>query len=317
MLISQKETADFLLAGDDILLLSHSHPDGDTLGSATALAHALEAKGKRVCVKCGDKIPACYNFMFEGLRQPEFEPKMIVAIDVADEKLLGAEFEGIYRGKIDLCIDHHGSNLNYAKKLCLEASYASTAEIVYNLLSVMDAPVTPVMASALFTGVSTDTGCFRFSNTTSQTHRISADLIDAGADTRMIIQVFFETKTRSFAALERLANESMKMYFDGKCAVVTLTQEMFRRSGSDETETDRIANIPRRIEGVLVGVMLRELKDGGYKASVRTNGDIDASAICKRLGGGGHRGAGGCTLYGTRQQAANALLKEVEAQINQ
>lgn len=317
MLINQTETAAILLNSDNILLLSHSHPDGDTLGSATALAHALSTMGKKVCVKCGDRIPAAYNFMFEDLDSPEFEPELIVAIDVADEKLLGEEFDGIYRGKIDLCIDHHGSNLHYAKKLCLEAAYASTAEIVYNLLGIMNAPVTPVMASALFAGVSTDTGCFRFSNTTAQTHRIAAALIDAGADTRMIIQVFFETKTRSFAALERLANDSMKMYFDGKCAVITVTQDMFRRSGSDETETDRIANIPRRIEGVLVGVMLRELKDGGYKASVRTNGDIDASAICKRLGGGGHRGAGGCTLYGSQQQAANTLLKEVEVQLNQ
>ena len=317
MLISQKETAAILLDGDDILLLSHSHPDGDTLGSAAALAHALENLGKRVCVKCGDKIPSAYNFMLEGLKAPDFEPKLIVAIDVADEKLLGSEFEGLYRDKIDLCIDHHGSNLNYAKSLCLEAGFASTAEIVFNLLEIMGAPLSPVIASALFTGVSTDTGCFRFTNTTSQTHRIAAALIDAGADTRMIIQVFFETKTRSFAMLERLANESMRMYFDGKCAIITVTQEMFLKSGSDETETDRIANIPRRIEGVLVGVMLREQKDGGYKASVRTNGDIDAAAICKRLGGGGHRGAAGCTLYGTQQQAANTLLKEVEAEINQ
>lgn len=313
--ITLKETADLLLDSNSILLLTHSHPDGDTLGSATALAHALKYAGKRVAVICGDKIPSAYDFMFEGLDTEGFEPELIAAIDVADEKLLGDEFRGIYGGKIDICIDHHGSNLGYAKRLLLDSTAAATAEIVFNLIEQLALPITELMASALFTGVSTDTGCFRFSNTTADTHRIAARLIELGADTGRIIQVFFETKTKAFANLERLANESMRMYCDGRCAIITVTQAMFRASGADESETDRIANLPRQIEGVLVGVTIRELKDGGYKASVRTHGEIDAAAICKRLGGGGHPGAAGCTLTGTVKQATNALLKEIEAEL--
>ena len=316
MRIDLHETAKILENADKILLLCHSHPDGDTLGSAYALARALLGMGKRVRVECSDPIPKDFSFMIEGIETDDFEPELIAAIDVADIKLLGKESEGKYTGKIGLCIDHHGSNMLYADKVCLEADSASTAEIIYLLLKIMQVDPDPVIASCLFTGVSTDTGCFRFSNTTVRTFEIAAELAKLGADTYNIIQVFFETKTKTYAALERLALDSMRFYFSDRCALICVTQDMYKRSGSNESETDRLANLPRQIEGVLVGVTMRELKDGSFKASVRTHGDIDASAICKRLGGGGHMGAAGCTLYGSKQQAINSLLKEVQAEID-
>ncbi len=316
MRIDLRETAKLLQSYDKILLLCHSHPDGDTLGSATALAHALSAKGKKIRVECSDPIPKDFSFMFEGLENEEFEPEFIAAIDVADTKLLGRDSEGKYQGRIDLCIDHHGSNIMYADKVCLEPDSASAAEMIFLLLKELEAQITPQIASCLFTGVTTDTGCMRFSNTTPRTFEIAAELAKLGADTYNIIQVFFETKTKTYAALERLALEGMRFYFSDRCAVICVTQDMYKKSGSDESETDRLANLPRQIEGVLVGVSMRELKDGSFKASVRTHGDIDASAICKRLGGGGHMGAAGCTLYGSKQQAINSLLKEIQAEID-
>ena len=316
MRIDLRETAETLQSYDKILLLCHAHPDGDTLGSATALAHALSAKGKKIRVECSDPIPKDFGFMFEGLANEEFEPELITAIDVADIKLLGKESEGKYQGRIGLCIDHHGSNMMYADKVCLEPDSASAAEMIYLLLKELEAEITPQIASCLFTGVTTDTGCMRFSNTTPRTFEIAAELAKLGADTYNIIQVFFETKTKTYAALERLALEGMRFYFSDRCAVICVTQDMYQKSGSNESETDRLANLPRQVEGVLVGVSMRELKDGSFKASVRTHGDIDASAICKRLGGGGHMGAAGCTLYGTKQQAINSLLKEIQAEID-
>ena len=316
MRIDMHETAQLLENSNNILLLCHSHPDGDTLGSATALAHALSAMGKKVRVECSDPIPNDFSFMFEGLENPEFEPELIAAVDVADIKLLGRESEGRYQGRIDLCIDHHASNMLYADKVYLEPDSASTAEVMYLLLRTMNAQITPVMASCLFTGASTDTGCFRSSNTTVRTFEIAAELAKLGADTYNIIQVFFETKTKTYAALERLALDSMRFYFSDKCAVICVTQDMYAKSGSSESEVDRLSNLTRQVEGVLVGATVRELKDGNFKASVRTHGDIDASAICKRLGGGGHMGAAGCTLYGTKQQAINSLLKEVQAELD-
>lgn len=316
MRIDLHETAQLLSDSDNILFLCHSHPDGDTLGSACALAHALCAKGKRVRVECSDPIPNDFAFMFEGLESRDFEPELVTAVDVADIKLLGKEWEQKYWGKIGLCIDHHGSNMLYANKVCLEADSASTAEMIYLLLNIMQLEITPKIASCLFTGITTDTGCFRFSNTKIRTFEIAAELAKLGADTYNIIQVFFETKTKTYAALERLALDSMRFYFSDRCALICVTQDMYKKSGSSEKETDRLANLPRQVEGVLVGITMRELNDGSFKASVRTHGDIDASAICKRLGGGGHMGAAACIISGTKQQAINALLKEVQAEID-
>lgn len=316
MRIELQETALLLKELNNILLLCHSHPDGDTLGSATALAKALISLGKKVMIKCSDPIPKDFGFMFDGIESEEFEPEYVVAIDVADVKLLGRELEGKYGNRVDLCIDHHASNTLYSEKILIQPESASAAEIVFLLINEMGVAITPAIASCLFTGVSTDTGCFRFSNTTVRTFEIAAKLADLGADTYNIIQVFFETKTKTYAALERLALDGMRFYFSDRCAVICITQDMYRRTGSDESETDRLANLPRQVEGVLVGVTMRELKDGSFKASVRTHGDIDASAICGRLGGGGHVGAAGCTLYGTKQQAVNSLLKEIGEEID-
>ncbi|MBR2731204.1 MAG: DHH family phosphoesterase [Clostridia bacterium] len=316
MRIDMQAAAAFLRGADRILILSHAHPDGDTLGSATALAAALQGMGKTAAVQCGDPIPKNFEFLFDGLAQPVFTPETVVAVDVADPKLLGKAFNAEYGGRIALCIDHHASNILYAAQTWIEGESASAAEMVYLLLQALGQEITPQQASRLFVGVTTDTGCLRFSNTTVRTFRIAAELAAAGADTYHIIQTFFETKTKTFAALERLALDGMRLYFHDRCALMCITQEMYRESGSDESETDRLTNLPRQIEGVRVGVTLRELADGEFKASVRTHGEINAAAICKRLGGGGHTGAAGCTLHGTKQQAINALLREVQAELD-
>ena len=246
MRIDLHETAKILENADKILLLCHSHPDGDTLGSAYALARALLGMGKRVRVECSDPIPKDFSFMLEGIETDDFEPELIAAIDVADIKLLGKESEGKYTGKIGLCIDHHGSNMLYADKVCLEADSASTAEIIYLLLKIMQVDPDPVIASCLFTGVSTDTGCFRFSNTTVRTFEIAAELAKLGADTYNIIQVFFETKTKTYAALERLALDGLEFYHSGRVAIITVTQEMYEKTGSNQQETEAPAPPTRR-----------------------------------------------------------------------
>ena len=311
--MNDREFAAALRDRDAILILSHLRPDGDTLGSGAALCSALRRMGKTAYLFPNPETTARYlPYVAQFFAPANFVPACVVAVDIATPNLFPQGFSGA----VDLCIDHHGSNMLYADKVWLEPDSASTAEMIYLLLAARGDEITPDIASCLFTGVTTDTGCFRFSNTTVRTYEIAAKLAELGADTYNIIQVFFETKTKTYAALERLALDSMRMYFSDRCALICITQDMYKRSGSDESETDRIANLPRQIEGVLVGVTMRELKDGSYKASVRTHGEIDASSICKRLGGGGHMGAAGCTLYGSKQQAINSLLKEVQAELD-
>lgn len=308
--LNAAETAELLLAQDNILILTHRNPDGDTLGSAFALLRGLRACGKTSGVLCADEIPQKYAYMWAGLPELHFEPQFVAAVDIADEKLLGASVESVYGGKVDLCIDHHMSNTKYAKSLYL-AECAATCELIWQVLCCMDTALTPEIADCLYTGLSTDTGCFRYSNVTAETMEIAAKMLRAGADFDTINRVMFETKTRTYLKLEELVLKSLEMFFDGKCALVTITQEMFRESGSNESECDGIASLPRKIEGVLIGVTLRERTDGTFKVSLRTYAPLDAAKICGILGGGGHARAAGCELDGGNLAAEKQRLLDV------
>ena len=309
MRIDVRQFAAILKQSDDILLMMHEQPDGDTTGGAYGLWAALTALGKRCAVQCLSSIPESFAFITDGIDFEQFIPKLTVAVDVADIKLLGDGYER-FKGKIDLCIDHHTSNVDYSDKLLLEDK-AAACEIVLEVLYELGIKPDKYMATCIYTGIATDTGCFRYTNTTSGTLRSAADMMDVGIDTEMINKLMFETKTKSFMRLEKLARETLEMHFDERCALITVTQEMFRKSGSNESECHPITASTRQIEGVLVGASIKEQKDGGYNISVRTNGSIDASAICRRMGGGGHRNAAGCELTGELCEVKKILLENI------
>lgn len=307
MIIDLIAAVEFLKINDKYLILTHAHPDGDTLGCAFALREALVSLGKKAAVCCGDPIPSKYGYM--GVAdEEEIDYETIIAVDVADSKLLGKSFEEKFGDRVDLCIDHHGSNRLYAAKTLLDPTAAAACEIILSVINGLDAEVTKTIANNIYTGLSTDSGCFRYSNVTPRTLRMAADMIEAGAEYVKINTAMFETKTRTYVALERLALESMKMYLDEKCAFITITQDMFRESGSDESEVDAIAAIPRQIEGVQVGVTMREKTDGTFKVSMRSHEGIDVSEICAMMGGGGHPRAAGCTVNGDAQTARNTVV---------
>jgi phosphoesterase RecJ-like protein len=310
--ITTAEAADALRAQDNILILCHAHPDGDTLGSGYALCRALLAMGKHAAVLCEDPVPRMFAFLCDGMPQADFEPDYVVAVDVATLKLMGERVGAKYGNRVDLCIDHHFTNSGYAESLLLDDTAAAASEIIYALLQILGVSITPIIAECLYVGVSTDTGCFRYSNVTSRTLRIAADMLDLGADTARINREVFETKSRSFAMLERMALNSVETYYDGQYATVTVTQDMFRESGAAEDEFDKIAALPRQIEGVLVGASIREQKDGTYKISVRTNPPMNAAEIAAQLGGGGHPAAAGCTLEETLEDSKKTLRRVVE-----
>ncbi len=312
MIETPAAAAALLLAQDDILILAHGHPDGDTLGCGYSLCRALLAAGKRAAVSCSDPIPSKYAYLSQGIPELTFTPAFIVAVDVADASLLGKKNESLYAANIDLSIDPHGSNKLFAKQTLLDAGAAAASEIVLEVIKAMGQTITPDIANCIYTGLTTDTGCFRYSNVTPRTMRMGAEMIEAGADNAMINTVMFETKTKSYVALEKLCLAGMEMYFDDRFALITVTQEMFRQTGSDESECDAIAALPRQIEGVLIGATLREKPDGSFKVSLRTHAPADASAICAGMGGGGHVRAAGCQLEGPKENAKAQLLRHIE-----
>ena len=310
--ITVQQAAAMLKAADNILLLAHQYPDGDTLGCNFALCLALQRLGKQARVLCGDPIPVKYDYMYEGIPQPDFTPDFVCSLDVADAKLLGPRVQSEYGERVDLCIDHHSTNTGYAKNTCLDASCAAAAMIVYRLIGELGVTVDTAMATCIFTGIATDTGCFKYANADALAHRIAADCIDLGIPYEMINRVNFDMKSRARIELERLALDGMQFFYDGRVAVMTITNEMVRRSGATENDLEGLPPIPRQIEDVWVGITLRQKADGNYKISARTGTHADASAICALLGGGGHNRAAGCAVEGTVEEARAAILQAVE-----
>ncbi len=315
MKIDLQTAATRLHESDDILLLTHRNPDGDAAGSLWALYRLLTKLGKRVTFRLIGKVPE--NLLFAAEAAPEeFEEKFIVAVDLAEATMLGEALQPVYGEKIDLNIDHHGSNTLFAKETFLDAKAAAAAQLVYSLYKEMNVPVDVRSAEQLYIGLSTDTGCFRYNNTDAACLHTAAALVEAGIDNGEINRRIFETKSKAYIQFELLAMNNLRLHFDGKCAVMTLTKDMFNRTGLDESETHMIAGLPRQIEGVLVGATIKEKDNGLCRVSLRTNEPVDASAIAQIFGGGGHKLAAGCDLYGTLSKATADLLKEIEAALH-
>lgn len=308
MKINVEKCAHLLKQKDDMLILTHAHPDGDTLGSGFALCRALIKMGKRARLICADKIPEKYSYLYEDMPQLDFEEKFIIAVDVATQNLLG-DLCDKYGDKIDLCIDHHSTNSEFADKLLLNADSAAACEIILKVINALGIEIDRGIASCLFTGITTDTGCFRYASTTSNTFRAAAELIDLGADNGRINRAMFETKTKTYAALERLALEGMQFYGSERICVITITQDMYKATGSSEAETEAIAPLTRQIEGVEIGLTLREKPDKTCKCSIRTFESVDASVIAKKFGGGGHKQAAACRFDCGIEDAKVLLIK--------
>lgn len=309
-MITLESAAKTLLSKDKILILTHRSPDGDTIGSGYALAMALRKLGKSVKVDCTDPFPEKYSYFTDKLEKLEFDEEFVVSVDIADTKLLGEKLSD-YADKIDLCIDHHGSNTKYAKEYYVEASAAAAAQVIAKLIRLMNVDFDKDIANAIYTGITTDTGCFRYINVTAETHRIAADMIDCGAESGMINRLMFETKSRSRLEIERRVMDSIQFYLDGRCAIAYATIDMMKESGAVDSDMEGVSSLPRQIEGVMAGITLREKNNGKFKVSVRTTDELDASAICANFGGGGHKAAAGCMITGTLNEAIEQIIEVV------
>lgn len=308
MRIDINECAGLLKEQDNILILTHAHPDGDTLGCGFALCRALMKLGKICAVENADEIPSKYSYMYDDIVPIKFKPSYVVAVDVATLNLLGG-LDGKYH--IDLCIDHHSTNTEYADYLLSEDAPAA-CQTMLGLIKALGVEIDKGIANCLYTGITTDTGCFRYASTNADTYRAAAELIDAGADNGQINRIMFETKTKTYARLERLALDSMRFYLNERVAVITITQEMYKLTGSNEQETEAIAPLTRQIEGVEVGITIREKADGTCKVSLRTFESVNAAELAKAFNGGGHPQAAACRFECGVKQAREMLVAKCE-----
>ncbi len=314
-LLSLAELCAFLKERDNYVVLCHASPDGDTLGSAYALKMGLSKLGKKAQVICCDEIPSKYRYFIDD-SDSEFAPETVVAVDVADIKLLGSIYDQ-FEGRIDLNIDHHISNTKYAKRLYLDASASATAECIYEILDELGIEFDRRIANALYTGMSTDTGCFKYSNVTARTHEIAAKLYAIGVDAAEINRKMFDTKSRSRLELEMMVLESAEFHFDDRCIILAVTTEMQEKTGCSGSELEGVAAISRSVEGVLAGVSIKQIGESKFKISLRTYPPLDASEICKSLGGGGHKAAAGCTLEGDLESVKKQILESVKTALEE
>lgn len=313
--ISIAETAEYLKHCRDAHILIHRSPDGDCVGSGYSLQAVLRQFGIRAKVLCADPVPERFRFLMPEEPEEDFAPQCILTVDIADEQLFGSLRES-YAGRVDLCIDHHVSNTGYAAQQLLEGDAAAACEVLYKVYREMGAELTPQIAKCLYTGMATDTGCFKFSNTTPDTHFFAAEIMRKYPDIRydLINRAMFDVKSRSRLRAETIMLQNIEYYADGKITFIWATLELCRANGVDEKDMEGLTSLGLQPEGVEVAVTVRERADGEFKISMRSAKDVNVSAICQSFGGGGHVKAAGCSFFGKNpDELRKILLEAVEA----
>ena len=309
------DIAHFLESRDNFAILTHIYPDGDTLGSAYALCRALRKLNKNARVLINGTLAEKFSYLAKDMEEQNFEYETVVSVDIAAAELLG-EFKDEFESRIDVCIDHHASNSISAKMIYVNSKAASNCENIYRLIKVLGVEIDPLLADCIYTGVCTDTGCFKFTNVTPDTMRIAAELMELGCRSAEINKEMFDTKSCARINIEREVLNSLKFYAENRIAVVYTTREMEERTGAKDSDMDGLAAIPRQIEGVWIGITVKEKGDNYYRVSVRTNDGHDAAWICSKFGGGGHFAAAGCSVNGELEEVISLIVSASIEEIN-
>ena len=301
----------FIRAHDDFVLISHVSPDGDTLGSALALYQGLLFLGKKAQIVCADAVPAIYRFLpcSNEVIPPEKAKKTeaVIAVDCADYDRTGAAGALILPVTATLNIDHHDTNTNY-----LKANYvrhvAAAGELIYGLLLNLAVPVSKPIAACLYTALVTDTGNFAYSNTTPDTLRIAAELLEAGIDLPELNRLIFRTKPLQKVKLLGRAIDTAEIHADGRISICALSKKDFADCGAAGEDTEGVIDSLRDIDTVEIAALLREDEDGSIRVSLRGKRSADVSKIASEFGGGGHRLAAGCTMHMPLSGAKDTIL---------
>lgn len=315
MYIDFREAELFLRNCEDAVIVTHQNPDGDCIGSGFALKDILAELGIRSKVVCSDEFPKRFDFLTNVGAGEDFEPKSFISVDIADKKLMG-RYEAVYGDKIQLCIDHHISNKDYAEKTLLRGDAAAACEVIYDLAQFMGVDISRHCAMCLYTGIATDSGCFKYDCTTPRSHEIAAEMMRKyDINFSRINRYMFDVKSKGRMLLESRLNELMESYLGGKLNIVAVTQDMMKEMGVAMEELEGFAPLTIQLEESEVGILMREREDGVFKCSFRSANDINVSEICQTVGGGGHAKAAGCAMRGNIEDIKKQLVEIVEKAI--
>ncbi len=310
---------DWLLREDNFLLISHVSPDGDTIGSALALALWLRALGKRAVVVCEHIIPVTYAFLpgtntvitpEEAAQQAPF--RNAIAIDCAVPERMGSAGMLFEAAEATANIDHHATNTSYGDYVIIDPSASATGELVFlllkELLQMVPEEVRKQIAVCLFTAISTDTGNFAYSNTIPQTFRICAELLEFGIDIAEINRNVYRTVPIGKTRLLGYVLSSMQLLEEGRIGVTVITLQDVARAGATVEDVEGVVDGVRDVDTVEIAILMRERNIGGYKISLRSKRYVDVSAIAARFGGGGHKHAAGCDCMEPFQRLYDAII---------
>lgn len=299
------------------LVGTHIHPEGDAIGSALALALALREITKEAVVLIQDPVPQMLQFL-PGAKEiihqapPGKSFEAAIAVDCGDRERLGEEFLKTQVPKV-INIDHHTSNRYFGQFNYVDPAASSTAEIIYDLLRLIPVRMNLAIAENIYTGILTDTGSFRYSNTTAHAFAVARACLKAGVDPWRVAERIYETQPLARLRLLPLVLKTLEVEEGGRLSFVAVTQEMLKEVGATDDMTEELVNFPRSLQTAEVALLFRELSPGEYRVSLRSKGKVNVAQIAETFQGGGHPNAAGCTVSGNFSEVKTRILKQVRA----
>jgi phosphoesterase RecJ-like protein len=308
------DVAKALLEAKRIAIISHKNPDGDTLGSQLALGGALKELGKDVVLYNKDKVASKFNFIAGADQVAQYHdgmelPETVVFVDCAEPQLAGFTVEDdVLMGKTIINIDHHASNKHYGKWNYVVSTAGANCQNIYHVIGAIGGTITKEIATALYTGLSTDTGNFMFDNVSSETLRIAADLKDIGANTDAVRLKLYESSSKKKIEMLKYILNNLHISADGQYAWSSISHQMIEELQPESTDIDGLINTIKDIEGVEIAILFRGVEANRTKASLRSKVWADVNQIAGMFGGGGHVHASGVSIDGDVEYAA-ALME--------
>lgn len=312
-----EEAIAFIKGYSSFLIVSHVNPDGDAISSSSAVAWCLKQLGKQAIIINESELPKRLNYLYRYDSILRYEPQMelafdaVIAVDCADDSRMGKIAELLNAETPILNIDHHATNNNFGRVNVVHAEAAATVQILFDLFNYMQLNIDIECGTALYTGLITDTGGFRYSNTSPEVMKMASDLLAIGVSGHKLADTLLEKMTIGKLKILQLALSRITFSEDEKIGWVHIDKDDLSNCNAEPEDLEGIVNYVLNVDGIEVAILFKETKTGAYKASLRSAGHVDVAAICQSFGGGGHVRAAGCTL----DQSLNTCIEQLVSEI--
>jgi phosphoesterase RecJ-like protein len=315
------EAIEIIKNSNNIYMASHVDPDGDNIGSLLSMKLSLKKIGKNVNIIKVDNIPGDFKFLpsVDSITDQPFDKNvdLFIALDSGDMERLGVAKDFALCANNIINIDHHKTNTKFGNINIIDSKVSSTGELVYLLLKRMKIDIDEDIATCIYTAISSDTGSFMYDSTSSKTHLIAAELLNTGMNMNKVVVNLYQSRSLEKTKLFISALNKLEFFQEGKIGIVSITQEMLKKSNAKMEDSEGIVSFLRDTEGVEVAVIMKEIKEDEIKVSMRSKEYVDVSKICLLFSGGGHKRAAGCTIYDSLERSKSMILNEIYKSIEE